>query len=964
MHHTRRTVVTLIALVLATTVTAVAQRPKAPAAAASGRGGAPPEMAYTRFTLPNGLRVVFHEDHSTPVVAVNVWYHVGSMNEVPGRTGFAHLFEHLMLQGFEGYPYDLLATMDELGAVRNATTQTDRTNYFELVPSNFLETALFIEAGRMGRLLPALTQQRLDNQRDVVKNERRQRIDNQPYARAHPKLLSLLYPREHPYSWPVVGSMDDLTAASLDDVAAFFRTYYGPNNASLVLAGDFEPAKARALVERYFGPLPAGPAVQRPRPAPARLDREIREELADDVSLPLMHVVWPSTPRFSKDEPAVDMLARILGRGKSSRLYRSLQMERQIVFNVMASNNSSEAAGVFMVMAGPKSTQTVDEIQRLIDEEITRLRTTPVAAEEIERAYAEIESEFLRDLQTVLGKAERLNSYTIFLDDPGYASKDLARYRAVTAADVQRAALTYLTGQRILLTVVPRRAPAGDTTAARTPAAPRAGAPPAAARGPNRPPRPAGPSAPAKAVDLSLLPQGGPNPALVLPTVQRRRLANGLEVLVVEHHEQPVVTMNLVVKSGGAADPAGKAGLAALTAEMLDEGTTSRSAAAIADRVASIGASLSATAGWDSATVGLQTLTRHLDTALEVYADVIAKPAFPEQEFVRLRDNRLVELKLGRTSPDMVANAVVQRVLYGEHTYGRALEGNEASTTSITRQDVQTFYDGHVRPNNAALIVVGDVRAADIVAKLEKAFASWRPGTIPARPVSAPPPARDRGAIYVVDRPGSVQSIVQVAQVGVPRNTPDFFPLEVMNRILGGTVSGRLYLNLRQDKGYTYGVRSTFDYRRDAGPFVAGAAVQGFSTRESVVEFLKEIDGIRGGKPISAAEIERARQAVIRGFPRGFETPEQIAAGLEAVVTYGLPDTYFDTYVQKIASVTLDDVTRVAKQYLQPDRMAIVIVGDRASIEQPLRAVEGYGANLTFVDAEGRPVAPSEVSRR
>lgn len=962
MRHSRWTAVTLIALVFATAATAVAQRPAAPAAAAPGRGGALPEMAYTRFTLPNGLRVVFHEDHSTPIVAVNVWYHVGSMNEVAGRTGFAHLFEHLMLQGFEGYPYDLLATLDELGAVRNATTQTDRTNYFEVVPSNFLETALFIEAGRMGRLLPTLTQARLDNQRDVVKNEKRQRLDNQPYAGARPRLLSLLYPREHPYSWPVVGSMEDLTAASLDDVSAFYRTYYVPNNASLVLAGDFDPARARALVERDFGALPAGPSVQRPHPAPPRLDREIREELEDDVSLPLMHVVWPSTAQYAKDQAAVDMLARILGGGKSSRLFRSLQMDRQIVFNVAANNMSSQEAGMFMVIAGPKSNQTVDEIYRLIDEEIARLKTTPVGADEIERAYAELESDFLGDLQTAQGKADRLNAYTTFLDDPGYAARDLTRYRAVTAADVQQAARTYLTGQRILLTVVPRRAPAGETTAARRPAGPAAGAPSAAAQ---RPPRPAGPSAPpATTVDFSLLPKAGPDPALVLPTVQRRRLANGLEVLVVEHHELPVVNLNLVVKSGGASDPAGKGGLALFTVNMLDEGTPSRSAAAIADQLAGVGASLSVTAGWDSATVKLQTLTRHLDTALEVYADVIAKPAFPEQELARLRDNSLTGLKLSRTSPDMVADAVVQRVLYGDHPYARSMEGSEASVTSITRQDVQAFYDEYVRPNNAALIVVGDVRAADIVAKLDKAFASWHPGAIPARPASAPPPARDRGGIYVVDRPGSVQSIVHVAQVGVPRNTPDFFPLEVMNRILGGTGSARLYTNLRQDKGYTYGARSAFDYRRDAGPFVAQAAVQGFSTRESVVEFLKEIDGIRGGMPISAAELERARQAIIRGLPRGFETPGQIAAGLESIVTYGLPDTYFNTYTQKIAAVTLDDVNRVAKQYLQPDRMAIVIVGDRASIEQPLRAVEGYGANLTVVDADGRPVAPSDVSRR
>ena len=466
-------------------------------------------------------------------------------------------------------------------------------------------------------------------------------------------------------------------------------------------------------------------------------------------------------------------------------------------------------------------------------------------------------------------------------------------------------------------------------------------------------------------MDLSLLPKGDTDPKLTLPAVQRRRLSNGLDVLVVEHHELPVVNLNLVVKTGGASDPNAKGGLAQITVDMLDEGTQTRSSAAIADRLSDLGASLSLTAGWDSTTASMRALTRHLDAALELYADVIANPAFAEQELARVRDTRLATLRLQRDTPDTVAGVVVQRVLYGrDHTYGHPLSGDEPSLKSISRQDVRAFYDAHVRPNNSALIVVGDVRAADVVAKLEKAFASWKPGPTPSRMASAPPPPRDRGGIYVVDRPGSVQSIVQVAQVGVPRNTPDFFPLQVMNRILGGATSARLYMNLRQDKGYTYGATSAFSYRRQAGPFVAQAAVQGFSTKESVVEFLKELHGIRGGIPVSAEEIESARQAIIRGFPRGFETPEQIAANLEAVVTYELPDTYFNSYTQNIAAVTLEDLNRVAKQYLHPDRMAIVIVGDRKSIEQPLRTVEGYGANLTFVDADGRPAASTSGSER
>ncbi|MFI5075990.1 MAG: M16 family metallopeptidase [Vicinamibacteria bacterium] len=939
-----------------------AQRVAAPPAAVPASKTALPEIAYTRFSLPNGLRVILHEDHSTPVVAVNVWYHVGSKNESAGRTGFAHLFEHMMFQGFQGYPYAFGATMDELGASRNGSTNTDRTNYYEVVPSNFLDTALFMEAGRMGRLLETVTRERLDNQRDVVKNEKRQRVDNQPYGQAFNRIMAALYPREHPYSWPVIGSMEDLTAASLEDVSAFFRTYYAPNNASLVLAGDFDPARARALVEKHFGAITSGAAVQRPQPAQPHLDREIREDMEDSVQLPRLYLAWHSTPMFSKSEAAADMLAIILGGGKSSRLYKALQFDRQIVQDAFAGNPASELAGLFQVMATAKPGQNLGEIQRVIDDEIAKLKTTPVTAEEIERAYVELESRIILGLQTVLGKAEQLNRYATFLDDPGYLGKDLGRYRSVTAADVQQAARAYLTDKRVVLSVLPRRTPSDGTTAAHTPAA---GTPAGSAAPPSAPvaalaARPAQGSQTtvrARTMDLSLLPKGGPDPKLTLPAVQRRRLSNGLDVLVVEHRELPVVNLNLVVKTGGASDPQAKGGLAQLTADMLDEGTQSRSTAVIADQLSAIGAELSLTAGWDATTASLQVLTRHLDAALDLYADVITNPAFPEQELARLKDTRLADLRMRRDRPEDVAGLVVQRVLYPrDHTYAHPLSGDEPSLTSITRQDLRAFYDAHVRPNNAALIVVGDVRAADIVAKLEKAFASWKPGPTPSRPASSPPPPRDRAGIYLVDRPGSVQSVVQVAQVGVPRNTPDFFPLLVMNRILGGATSARLYMNLRQDKGYTYGVTSAFSYRRDAGPFVARAAVQGFSTRESVIEFLKELHGIRGGIPVSPEEIESARQAIIRGFPRGFETPEQMAANLETVVTHELPDTYFNSYTQKIAAVTLDDLNRVAKQYLHPDRMAIVIVGDRQSIEQPLRTVEGYGANIALVDADGRPV--------
>ncbi|MFL6337194.1 MAG: M16 family metallopeptidase, partial [Pyrinomonadaceae bacterium] len=456
--------------------------------------------------------------------------------------------------------------------------------------------------------------------------------------------------------------------------------------------------------------------------------------------------------------------------------------------------------------------------------------------------------------------------------------------------------------------------------------------------------------------DLSLLPQPKPAGKLTLPPVQRRKLSNGLDVLVVEHHEVPVVSMNLVTKMGAAGDPSNKAGLASLTADMLDEGTTTRSSLEISDQLARIGSSLRINAGWDSSTANLQTLTRHLDRALDIYADVITNPSFPDKELQRLRAQRLAGLRAQRDDPNSVASLVFQTVLYGRnHPYGHPLAGDEASLQSLSAEDVRGFYENYFRPNNSALIVVGDVKPDAVVAKLEKAFANWKSGHVPAVDVSAAPVQRDHSAIYLVDRPGSVQSVIQIGQVGVPRSSPDYFPIFVMNRILGGSSGSRINLNLREDKGYTYGANSAFSFRRGAGPFIASAPVQGFSTKESVFEFMKEIRGVRGEIPVSPAELDAAKQAIVRGFPRNFETPDQIANQLELIVTYDLPDTYFNSYLERVQGVTLEDVNRVANRYLQPDRMAVVIVGDRSKIEQGLRSLDGLGDRISFVDSEGRP---------
>lgn len=1037
----------LLAIMIATmlfapTLTALAQKDKGKgggAKVATAKNVLPP-IKYTQYFLPNGLRVILHEDHSTPIVGVNVWYHVGSKNESVGRTGFAHLFEHMMFQGFKGYDYDYIPVLQEIGGAINGSTTQDRTNYWELVPSNFLETAMFMESGRMKGLLDAMTQTKLDNQRDVVKNEKRQRIDNQPYGQASYKITEAMYPEGHPYHWSPIGSMEDLSAAALDDVKGFFRTYYVPNNASLVISGDFDPKDARALAEKYFGPIAKGADITRPAPALPSLAAEKREQIEDRVQLSRVYMSWHSVPQYSKDEAAMDMLAGILGGGKSSRLYKTLVYDKQIVQNASSFNSTSEIAGLFQIVATAKPGKTLAEIEQVIDAEVAKLRDAPPTPEEMERAYNAREAGFIYGLQTVGGfggKDDQLNNYATFLNDPGYFEKDLARYRAVTAADVQRVAKQYLTDKRYVLSVVPRAAGptsaggaapstpregmatpsqqtggtqqpgAGNAASQTTPSGTASGTQAAGAQGTPSgaqtmtkpeaaasqpagaaPPQSASPTASGrgmgsgsgmgtgsgtgvkqqpktkeKTVDLSLLPKSKPDPKLVLPTVQRRKLSNGLEVLVVEHHEVPVVSMNLVIKTGGAGDPADKAGLAVVTADMLDEGTATRSSLDISDQLSSIGASVSIRPGWDSTTASMQTLTRHLDRALEIYADVLTSPAFPDKDLQRIRASRLGGLRQQRDNPDAIAGLVFQTALYGRnHPYGHPLSGDEASLTSLTGDDVRKFYETFYRPNNSSLVVVGDVKPDEVVAKLEKALAGWKSAHVPAVEVTAAPVAREHSMIYLVDRPGSVQSVINIGQIGVPRSSPDYFPLLVMNRILGGASSARINLNLREDKGYTYGANSAFDFRRGAGVFIASAPVQGFSTKESVFEFMKELRGIRGEIPVTPTELDAAKQSIVRGFPRSFETPDQISGRLESVVTYDLPDTYFNSYIERIQAVTLEDVTRVANRYLTPDRMAVVIVGDRKAIEAGLRSLDGFSDRITFVDTEGRTVTQGGTS--
>jgi zinc protease len=895
-----------------------------------------PPIKVKEYKLKNGLTVLLHEDHTVPVVAVGEFYHVGSKNEAPGRTGFAHLFEHMMFQGSGNY-VDGWRAVDELGGNVNGTTDEDRTWYYEAIPSNFLERTLYMESDRMGNLLTAMDQAKLDNQRDVVKNERRFRVDNVPYGQSEERTIDVMYPEGHPYHHSVIGSMADLSAASLDDVKGFFRQYYVPNNAYLILSGDFNESQAKKWIQKYFGPIKAGAPVQRPDVPQPQLSSVVRQQYEDPfANLSRVDLVWEGVRQYAADEAALDVMSSILSGGRGSRLQSTMVFgQSPIAQQVFARNGPNEIGGLYQVIAVARPGKSLEDVEKAINTEIERLKKDGVTQEEINRVVNPREAQSIFGLETDLGTANRIVDYAAYVNDPNYFQQDLDRYMKVTPEDVRRVANKYLVANHLVLNFVPSKTP-----------------PPPAATD-----KPASTATKTKndaliAKQEAMLPKGQPNPNFTLPAIEKTTLSNGLNVWLVERHKLPIVSMDLTVNAGGSLDPADRAGMASLTAAMLNQGTKTRSALEIANGLQSIGSNVGANASWDSSGVSARTITKNLDKTLDFFSDVVTHPTFPNTEFGQLRNRVMGGFRQRKASNTAVAGVVYDKVLYGNQAYGRQLTGDEKSVQALSRDDLAKFYDNYYRPNNATLVVVGDVTMSTLKPKLEKAFADWKSGGMAPAQI-ADQKMMAKPGIYLVDKPGAAQSSVSIGQVGIDRDNPDYYAVQVMNSILGGGGTARLFMNLREDKGYTYGAYSRFTYRRAPGPFAASGEIQTISTKEAVQEFVKELQGIRGSRPVTPQELDVNKQSFIRRFPSSFETTGGISNNLVTLVTYGLPDTYFNDYISKINAVTLDDVNRVANKYLDPSKMAIVIVGDRKVIEPHLTEL---GMPITVLDIDGNPV--------
>jgi zinc protease len=897
------------------------------AAPAAGTSDAP-KIEFEKYTLPNGLQVILHVDRKLPVVHVNQWFHVGSKNEKPGRTGFAHLFEHMMFQGSANAREEYFAYVERAGANLfeggvNGTTNTDRTNYFATVPSANLENLLWLESDRLATLLDVTDDAKLDNQRDVVKNERRQGLENQPYGRWFELLAENLFPAGHPYSWSVIGSMADLSAATLDDVKEFFRTYYTPNNLSLVIAGDFDPAEAKRLVAKYFGPIPPGPALARPARWIPELPGEKVIEIADRVPQERVYLAWPSPPFYEAGDAELDLIAGILADGLSSRLQRALVYDRQLASAVSAFQISQEIAGAFVVIGTARPGVELSEVESGIVAEIARLAAEGPTGAELERARVKHEFNFISGLEGIGGfggKADLLNQYNTFLGDPGRFDWDLERYAAVTPESVKETAARWLdTPRRLALRFHPETSGRPDEVA----------------------------------LDRSTIPDLGADKTFDAPDVAAGRLANGLEVFVVERADLPKVAVTFTTRAGVIADPAGKEGVAHLALTQIDLGTTSRAALEIEQALGDLGTSLTGAAGREASTLAFEVLERNLPAALGIVADVVRNPVYPQSEFDREIQRHRDALAQQAKNGNAVAARVRGMLAFGrQHPYGRPAQGLPSTIEGITRDDLAAFHAARWRPGSSALVFVGDISLAEATALAERTFGSWSGDAAPevVIPPAAPAPA---GRIYLVDRQDSAQSVVAEFLPAPPVGTNDRYALDLADAVWGGGGFGtRLNLNLREDKGYSYGVFSQLGQYRHGGFWNAGGGVQTDKTKESVVEFRRELDGLAGEKPISPEEFEGARLRKLRGYAQQFEAYGRVAQQVGDLWIQGLPMSELQAVADALSTLTLDEVHAAADRWAKPEAAAILVVGDRAKVEAGLREL----GEVVLLDDEGNVV--------
>lgn len=906
----------------------------------------PGEMVipYEKWRLPNGLILIVHEDHSDPVVHVDVTYHVGSARETPGKSGFAHFFEHMMFQGSDHVAdEEHFKIVQGAGGEMNGTTNRDRTNYFETLPKTYLETALWLESDRMGFLLDAVTQKKFEVQRATVKNEKGQNVDNVPYGRVDEEKNKILYPMNHPYSWTTIGIVEDLDRVNVEDLKNFFLRWYGPNNASLVVAGDVNPQDVLKLTMKYYGSIPRGPEVRKQRVEPVRLPDNVYGSYLDNIVLPLTYITYPGVPNYHPDEPALDILSLVLGNGNNSIFYKNF-IKSEKAIQAFVQNPCFELSGEFTIgiLAFPFGE---DDIEALVNQTLEEFNKTGVNDDDLIRAKSQLETSFINGMQSVAGKASQLAMWNYLLPNKSMNVKDeIARYNKVTKEDVMRVFRQYVYGKKAaVLNVKPKprdpNAKEDDEEkkkeeAAATPATPAKTTTEVEYKGLTY-------KRPVDNFDRSKRPEVNTSVAPVVPSMYRTTFENGLKVIGTSTAEVPIVSMVLTIKGGNnaLANEINKSGLAAITAAMMGETTQNYTSEAFANALEKLGSSISFDASREAVTMYVTSPKKSLDATLKLVEEKLLRPKFTAEDFKLIQKQTAEGINAERVNAGDQANKAYARLLYGKSILAEPVNGTIKNIKAMSVKDVQSYYDRFFSPTLANLVIVGDVSESEIMPKISF-LKNWKKKEVVLPSVTSEAPAIEQTQIYIIDKYKAAQSELRVGYRALPYDwNGKYFKSQVMNFPLGGNFNSRLNLNLREDKGFTYGIRGGFNGTKDYGSFTVSAGVRASSTDSSLKEIFSELNKYRESG-ITPDELAYTKKALTQGDALRYETSFDKANFLGQIARYDLPTDYISQQGKLLEAMTKGEIDALAREMLPTDKMVIVVVGDKDKILKSLEKLE------------------------
>jgi len=900
------------------------------------------KIDYEKYTLANGLDVILHVDRSDPIVALAVQYHVGSNREVEGRTGFAHLFEHMMFQRSENVPEDkFFKIIQDAGGTLNGGTSNDATTYYEIVPNNALEKILWLESDRMGYMINTVTKKSFAVQQNVVQNEKRQSYDNRPYGFTQEVIAKNLYPEGHPYSWTVIGEMQDLLYATIDDVKEFHSKFYVPNNATLVLAGDFDTEQAKKLIEKYFGEIPRGADVSDPDPMPVVLEKTIKLYHEDNFAkAPQFRMLWPTVQEYHEDAYPLAYLGQLLSQGKKAPLYKVLEKEKKLTTSQSAYNRSQEIAGSFMITVTANDAVSLKEAESAIFEAFDLFEKEGFTDEDVERIKASQETDFYNGISSVLGKSFQLAFYNEYAGDPSYYLTDIEKTKAVNKDDILRVYEKYIKGKPYLATsFVPKGQldlVADGSVDAGVKEESIANATEVSLEGMEEEPIEKTPTS----FDRTVMPVDGPDPLLKLPVVWSNNLKNGMNVYGIENDELPLVQYTIVLKGGHYLDALDKAGTAYLVADLMMEGTKNKTPLELEEEIEKLGANISISASNTDITISVNTLTRTYDQSLALVEEILLEPRWDAEEFDLAKSSLKNRLVRAKSDPNTLARDVFMKLVYGpEHIFSLDRQGNEITIDNISMDDLIAYYAAYFTPLAASFHIAGDITQEKVIASLKNLDKKWTGQTV-NYPEFTIPASPEKSKIYFIDVPGAKQSVINIGCPGLARTDPDYYAVTVMNQKLGGSFNGNVNLVLREEKGFTYGARTGFYGSYIPGTFQASSSVRSSATLESVLIFKQLMEQYRLG--ISEEDLIFTKNSLNKSKAREFETLRAKLSMLQEISMYNLPFDYVREQEKIVNEMTLQQHKALAEKYINPEKMYYVIAGDAATQLEPLGEV-GFG---------------------